>query len=93
MYQYYLEFFIMLFKIRLEKAPAPPELQNRLNALVEDLTKAFYINICRGLFEKHKLLYSFMISVNICLDSKEINQREWNFFIRGSPNDEPLTEE
>lgn len=73
MYQYSLEYFIKLFKIRLEKAPNPPELQNRLAALIEDLTGAFYTNICRGLFEKDKLLYSFMIAVNIGLEAKDIN--------------------
>jgi len=79
--------------MRLEKAPNPPELEKRLNALVDDLTSAFYTNICRGLFEKDKLLYSFMISININLESKEINAREWGFFLRGPTDDVPLTED
>ena len=93
----------MFFKIRLQKAPTPPELQKRLNAspelqkrlnsLVDDITNAFYVNIFRGLFEKDKLLYSFMISININLESKEINLREWNYFLKGSPNDIPLTKD
>ena len=93
----------MFFKIRLQKAPTPPELQKRLNAspelqkrlnaLVDDITNAFYVNICRGLFEKDKLLYSFMISININLESKEINLREWNYILKGSPSDIPLTED
>jgi len=60
---------------------------------VTDITSSFYTNICRGLFEKDKLLYSFTISVNISLESKEINQREWAFFLRGPTGDVPLTEE
>ena len=93
MYQYSLDFFIVLFKIRLEKAARPAELQKRLNALVEDLTNAFYINVCRGLFEKDKLLYSFLISININIESKEINLREWNYFMRGGSGDTPVTED
>jgi len=83
MYQYSLEFFIKLFKLRLEKAPNPPELEERLRSLVEDITQSFYINICRGLFEKDKLLFSYLIAANIKLEAKEINIREWNFFTRG----------
>ena len=83
----------MFFKIRLQKAPTPPELQKRLNALVDDITNAFYVNIFRGLFEKDKLLYSFMISININLELKEINLLEWNYFLKGSPSDMPLTKD
>ena len=34
-----------------------------------------------------------MISINISLESKEINQREWGYFLRGPPSDVPLTED
>lgn len=83
MYQYSLEFFIRLFKIRLAKAENPPELQDRLKSLLEDVTRSFFINICRGLFEKDKLLFSYLIATSINLESKNINQRDWGYFIRG----------
>lgn len=54
------------------------------------MTEAFYLNICRGLFEKDKLLYSFLMAVNIQIEKKKINLREWNFFLRGSTTDIPL---
>ena len=90
MYQYSLEYFIKIFKIRLEKAPNPPELEARLQALIKDMTEAFYANICRGLFEKDKLLYSFLMAINIQLERKAINVREWTFFLRGSTTDIPV---
>jgi len=84
MYQYSLEFFIKLFKKRLITAPNPPELQERLKALIEDITKSFYTNICRGLFEKDKLLFSFLITAKIGLsETRALNSKEWNFFLRG----------
>ena len=58
-----------------------------------DITQSCYIIICRGLFEKDKLLYSFMISIQINLESKEINQREWSYFLRGFPGELIITDD
>jgi len=43
----------------------PNKLELRLEILIEDLTRNFFFNICRGLFEKDKLLYSFLIATSI----------------------------
>lgn len=55
--------------------------------MIEDVTRAFYFSICRGLFEKDKLLYSFLNATSILRRTKKINVDEWNFFLRGSPTD------
>jgi len=52
--------------------------------LIEDITRNFYKNICRGLFEKDKLLYSFLIAINIKLSDNKISVKEWLFFQRGA---------
>lgn len=88
MYQYSLEFFIRIFKLRLQKAENPSELNERLDALITDLTRSFYLNICRGLFEKDKLQFSFLISTSINLAGKAISQRDWVFFIKGQMSGE-----
>jgi dynein heavy chain, axonemal len=59
------------------------KLQERISLLINDITESFYLNICRGLFEKDKLLYSFMIATKIQIYEGEINDLEWNFFLRG----------
>lgn len=87
MYQYSLEFFTKLFVMRLEKSTKNPELEKRLTILVDDVTRAFYFSICRGLFEKDKLLFSFLNASSILRRNKDINIDEWNFFLRGSPTD------
>jgi len=38
---------------------------------------------CRGLFERHKLLFSFEMCVKINQAAKKINEEEYSFFLRG----------
>lgn len=87
MYQYSLEFFVRLFKLRLEKSEASDELEKRLQILIDDITRAFYLSICRGLFERDKLLYSFLNTAMILRRAEKISIEEWNCFLRGSPSD------
>jgi len=70
MYQYSLEFFVRFFKRRLDQAESCEDLEQRLQILIKDVTISFYTNICRGLFEKDKLLYSFLITMKIQLAEK-----------------------
>lgn len=87
MYQYSLEYFSKLFNKRLEKSAKSDELDERLRILLEDITGSIYINICRGLFEKDKLLYSFLNTASIFKRSGEITPDEWNIYLRGSTTD------
>jgi dynein heavy chain len=83
MYQYSLDFFMKLFKRRLELTEKKEKISERISLLINDITESFYLNICRGLFEKDKLLYSFMISSKILIYDGLINDVEWNFYLRG----------
>lgn len=51
--------------------------------MIEDITVAIYTNISRGLFERHKLVFSFLLSVNINLQIGRITNSQWNFLLRG----------
>lgn len=87
MYQYSLEFFSKLFNRRLDKSEKSENLEKRLSILLNDITESFFINICRGLFEKDKLLYSFLNASSIARRAGNISVDEWNYFLRGSPTD------
>lgn len=72
-----------LFKRRLEVTEKKEKLEERRTLLINDITESFYLNICRGLFEKDKLLYSFMMASKIQINDGEINLEEWNYYLRG----------
>ena len=83
MYQYSLQYYKDLFTQRLQKTEKKPELLERLELLVDDITQSLYKNICRGLFEKDKLLYSFMIAVKINIAAGRVTEDAWKLFMVG----------
>ncbi|KAE9139210.1 Dynein heavy chain 6, axonemal [Phytophthora fragariae] len=85
MYQYSLPFFQRLFNICFDEAPKTDSLQRRLTNLIDFQTRYIYVNICRGLFEVHKVLFSMLICCKILLHSGKISAREWSFYLRGAP--------
>jgi len=60
----------------------------KLSAMIEDITMAVYTNISRSLFECHKLIFSFLISINVNLQIGKITNAEWNFFLHGQADTE-----
>ncbi|XP_012666455.1 dynein heavy chain 6, axonemal [Otolemur garnettii] len=84
MYQYSLKYFKQLFNTTIESSVKKEDLQERLNILLEQTLLTAYVNISRGLFEQHKLIYSFMLCVEIMRQQGHLTDAEWNFFLRGS---------
>jgi len=66
-----------------EKAPESNELAQRLLNLNQYFTYSLYENVCRSLFEKHKLIFSFMLAVKILEGRKEMDEVEWRYFLAG----------
>ena len=42
-----------------------------------------YANVCRSLFERHKLLFSFLLTTRIMQGDGAIDPLEWRFLISG----------
>lgn len=83
MYQYSLEWFRSIFLQSLEKSDACEELEERIDIINDHFTFSLYSNVCRSLFERHKLLFSFLMCARILMNRAQIDMKEWKFLIVG----------
>lgn len=72
MYQYALPWFSALFCKSIGQAPPAADLEGRLRSLNDCFTAAVYVNVCRSLFEAHKLLFSFLLAIKILQVKKRL---------------------
>ncbi|KAM7359342.1 dynein heavy chain at 89D isoform 2-T2 [Cochliomyia hominivorax] len=84
MYQYALAAYLDVFTFSLRKSVPDTVLAKRINNIIKTLTENIYCYGCTGIFEKHKLLFSFQIATKLALRDAIINQAELDFFIKGS---------
>ena len=71
-----------VFAFSVRKALPDTVLTRRLNNMVKMITSNVYDYACTGIFEKHKLLFSFQMTMRLKLDEKEVNQMQLDFFIK-----------
>ncbi|RHY05497.1 hypothetical protein DYB25_001425 [Aphanomyces astaci] len=84
MYQYSLQYYQKLFVMRLELSEKADDLLARLDILMNDVTMSMFVNVCRGLFEKDKVVFAFMIVASILRQRHAISTAEWNFYLIGA---------
>jgi dynein heavy chain len=48
------------------------------------ITNVIYTNVCRGLFEAHKLIFSFLIAIQINRKAGLVSDALWSVFLRGA---------
>lgn len=84
MYQYSLQWFASLFGSSIDNSPGKnQEPAIRIKGLNDHFTLNLYDNVCRSLFEAHKLLFSFKMTVNILAGNDKMDSQELRFFLAG----------
>jgi len=85
MYQFALQWFMMLFSNVIDKtAKVEGEtVDERLQTLTDALMYAFYQNVCRSLFERHKLHFSFHLCVSVITEQGHCDFNEHRFLLAG----------
>ena len=89
MYEYSLSSYLDVFIIALHKARPDTIPQNRIRYIKETLTLAIYKYTCMGIFERHKLMFSFQMSTMIMDGDDDLNRAELSFFLKGNTSLKP----
>uniref|UniRef100_A0A6P7FR39 Dynein heavy chain 7, axonemal-like n=1 Tax=Diabrotica virgifera virgifera TaxID=50390 RepID=A0A6P7FR39_DIAVI len=91
MYQYSLDWFINLYIGSIQKAEKFKIIEKRCTCLINAFTFDLYNNITRSLFEKDKLLFSFLLCSKIMIAQKKLEENEFLFLLTGGVGGETTT--
>ncbi|XP_063367395.1 dynein beta chain, ciliary-like [Cydia amplana] len=81
-YQFSLKAYSVVFKDALAKAEAAEELEHRVRNLLDSITFFVFVYTSRGLFEKDKLVFLFIITLQILQNEGKVDPRELDFLLK-----------
>ena len=83
MYQYSLAYFARLFNTVIDNSAKSAVVEERIVILLNAITEFVFMNVCRGLFNAHKLIFSFLITSQILRRENLISDGEWGLLLKG----------
>lgn len=84
MYEYSLNSYLTVFMNALSTARKDNILQNRLKNITDRLTTLVYEFTCMGIFEMHKLMFSFQMTTMIMDGDGALDRGELDLFLKGN---------
>jgi len=85
MYQFSLDWFIAMFHLSITNAEAKESKEERFAELFRSFIQLLFVMVCRGLFEKDKLLYSLMLTLKCQEVERELKMNEVMALLTGLP--------
>ncbi|CAK8676513.1 unnamed protein product [Clavelina lepadiformis] len=82
MYQFSLKSFSIVFEKAVMKADVDENLKNRVKNLITSITYSVFLYTSRGLFEKHKIIFTAQVAFQVLLVLRQINPLELDFLLR-----------
>nr|XP_049704637.1 dynein beta chain, ciliary-like [Helicoverpa armigera] len=82
MYQFSLKAYSVVFKDALAKADPADELEARVMNLLDSITFAVFVYTSRGLFERDKLVFLFLITLQVLQSEGKVDPRELDFLLK-----------
>ena len=83
MYQYSLAAFAYVFSKALDKATPAETLAQRGEELLSSVTFNAFCYVTRGLFERHRLIFSLQLACRILINAKQLDPELVNTLVRG----------
>ena len=83
MYSWSMAWYEARFAHACKTAPPESSLARRLNSLRNTFTLEIYRSVCRSLFEKHKVLFSLVLTGRVLESDGELDEDEWRFLLAG----------
>ncbi|GLI59150.1 hypothetical protein VaNZ11_000978 [Volvox africanus] len=84
MYEYSLASFLVVFNGSLHNSRRDASIEGRLRNIIDTLTYDVYAYTCLGLFERHKLMFSFQMTSKVLEGETPLDPALLDFFLKGN---------
>ena len=92
MYEISLDSFLGVFKTSLETAKKDNNLDGRLRNMIDTIMRQVYDYTCTGIFERHKLMFSFQMTCMVMNGEGTLEMPVLDFFLKGDTSLEGVSE-
>lgn len=73
-----MKWFKNLFSLSFTYSEKVKDIKGRISQLKEDFRKVIYSNVCRSLFEQHKLMFAFSLAIKISVQGNSEDSESFN---------------
>jgi dynein heavy chain len=92
MYEISLDSFLNVFRTSLSTARKDSVLENRLKNMINTIMIQVYDYTCTGIFERHKLMFSFQMTCMVMNGEGDLDAAVLDFFLKGDTSLEGVSE-